>query len=55
MNEIAGLTGILIILALIVIAALTVLMPVVVFVILGHVREINRLLAAMEHMMRHGK
>ena len=55
MNEIASFTGLLILLAVLVIGILAVLMPVFVFVILGHVSKINDTLAAMEHMMRNGK
>jgi hypothetical protein len=55
MNEIASFTGLLILLAVLVVGILAVLMPVFVFVILGHVSKISDHLAAMEHMMRHGK
>lgn len=55
MNELPGFVVAIPLLIVLILAVLTVLMPVFVFVILGHVRAIQTTLEKMEHMMRHGK
>jgi hypothetical protein len=55
MNEIAGFFSLLVILAVIALAVAAIIMPVVVIFIDSKVTKIHRTLAAMEHMMRHGK
>ena len=55
MNELPGFAVAIPILIALVLAILALLMPLFVFVILGHVRAIQNTLERMEHMMRHGK
>ncbi len=55
MNEISALFAAVLILAALVLALAAILMPIFVFLICGHCEKMRRTLAAMEHMMRHGK
>lgn len=52
MNE---LFAIAVIVGVLVLAVLTVLLPIFVFIICGHCERMRKTLEKMEHMMRHGK
>lgn len=55
MNEITGIFGILILLAVIGLTVAAIIMPIVVIVIDSRLATVAKTLAKMERMMRHGK
>ena len=55
MNELTGLVGAIFLLVCAALALAAILMPIFVFIICGHCERMRKTLAAMEHMMRHGK
>lgn len=55
MNDLQGAFAMMAVLAVIVLAIAAILMPLYVIIIESRVAKIQKTLAAMEHMMRHGK
>ena len=54
MNELTGIFGLLMILAVLALALAAILMPIFVIMIDSRVEKISKTLAAMERLMRHG-